>query len=427
MWATALDGLRADASGALIIATAIVTLFVASELWARFGRDVPPEWTRKFTHVGAGVVVMGFPWLVDSVWTVLLLAVAFGGLLVLGKVTGLLSGVHGVQRKTGGAYMYPLAVLGIFVISDGDPLTFCVPLAVMAVADTGAALVGKHAGGVKYRVLDGERSLEGSLTFFALAFGILLVGMGLAGVPGWPAALLVALVGAVLTTAVEAVSVRGSDNLLIPYAAWLTLDRTLDLGLAGLSPWLLGMWMTGGVLALTWKQAGLTVAGGVTVFLVGSLGYAAGGWMWVLPFASVYALFLLTKLPRDATDLDDVFSTTAGSLAVLLVFAHTQGARLLLPFLVTVSANGAILMVFMTRSWAQRVPWIKWLAPVAAVLGAGVPLIPGVVTGELSQWWIVGVGGLLGLVLFLGADRLGFKGRRLAASLAVGVLAWLLL
>ena len=429
----ALDGvieaLAADLVGMGVIATSILLLFVAAETWKRL-RDVPTEWTRKLTHLGSGVVVMTFPWLVESAWTVLVLAVAFGGILVGGKVTGLLSSVHDVERRTQGAYLYPLAVLGIFVLAEGDPLLFCVPLAIMAVADTGAAIVGKHAGGTRYRVLDGERSLEGSLTFFGIAFAIAIGGLALAGKPGWPASLLVALVVAILTTSVEAVSVRGSDNVLIPYAAWIALQRTMDLGLAGLEPWLLGMLCAATLLAITWRQAQLTVAGGVTLFLLASLAYSTGGWVWAAPFYAVYAMFLVVRLPRAETDVDQVFATSAGSLVLLLAFSHTGQESLLVPFLVTVSANAAILMGTLVFQWsAERGGGQLWAALriLGVVVGALVPALVSWALGLEGHLITITAGGIVGVVLFRLVERAAFKGRRLVCSLTVGVLAWAVL
>ncbi len=354
-----------------------------------------------------------------------MLAASFGGLLVLGKATGLLSSVHAVERRTQGAFLYPLAVLGIFVLSKGDALLFCVPLAIMAVADTGAALVGKHTDGVKYAVLDGERSLEGSLTFFGIAFAIVAGALAVAGRPGWPRALLVCLVVAILTTSVEAVSVRGSDNVLIPYAAWLVLDATVQLGLSALEPWILGMLFTTSALAVTRRQADLTVAGTVTIFVLGSLAYAAGGWAWLLPTAAVYGLFLLAKVPRGAADIDDVFATSAGSLVIILAFVHTRDPGLYLPFLITVSANSAILMLVLFRHQATRRPALRPATYPAMLLGAAVPLLPS--WGDWTQWPVVMVGGMTGVLLFGLLESANFAGRRLLASLSVGLGAWLAL
>ena len=423
-WDAIFHAVAADLYGALSIATAILMLFAVAELWKR-RNDVPTEWTRKLTHLGAGAVVMTFPWLISSAWTCVLLAGAFGGVLVIGKVTGLLSSVHDVERRTQGAFLYPLAVLGIYVLSEGDPLLFCVPLAIMAVADTGAALIGKGAEGLRYKVLDGQRSLEGSVTFFGIAFGIVAGGLALAGRPGWPEALLVCLVVAALTTCVEAVSVRGSDNVLIPYAAWLVMDATLELGLDALQPWILGMLFTLVALALTWRRAEMTPAGGVTLFLLGSLAYAAGGWAWLLPPAAIYALFLAGRVPRAEADLDDVFATAAGSLVITLMFVHTRDERLFVPFLVTVSANGAILARALVKNQAARRAGVGVLAFMAMPVGAAVPLLPN--WGDWPLWSIVTVGGMTGVLLFALIERARFPGRRLVASLTVGLGAWLAL
>jgi 1,4-alpha-glucan branching enzyme len=43
-----------------------------------------------------------------------------------------------------------------------------------------------------------------------------------------------------VATAVEGISVRGIDNLLVPYATWLVLDRTLGATREGLGDWVLG-------------------------------------------------------------------------------------------------------------------------------------------------------------------------------------------
>ncbi len=417
--AQVLAGLRGDLAGAAFVAGSILALFASAEVIKRRTR-VPTEWTRKLTHVGAGAIVLGVPWFLHSAWTVAILSLAFLGVLAAGKATGLLSSVHDVQRRTSGAYYYPLAVLGLYVLSGGDPVLYAVPLAIMAVADTGAALVGQRVGAVTYRVLDGERTLEGSVTFFGLAFTLTLAGLTLAGRPGWPEVLLVTLVVAALVTAVEAVSVRGSDNLLVPYVAWLALHRTLSLGLAGLAPWIEGMLLTGAALAASWTRAELTAAGAVTVFLVGTLAHALGGWAWWLPFACLYLLFLRARPPRRDADLDEVFATSAGSLAVVLAFAHSGSEELYLPFLATVSANGAILMAALSR---RR----RFLVPESALLGASFPVVPAVLLDRQVPMAPVILVGMVGLLLHALVARWPFKGRRLVASLSCGLLAWVAL
>jgi phytol kinase len=417
-----LAALQADLTGAIIIAVSITALFVVGEVIHRVS-SVKVEYTRKLTHVGAGVIVMSFPWLIHHVTTVAVLAVAFLGVLVGGKVTGLLGSVHNVERRTSGAYYYPGAVLGAFWLSGGDPLLYCAPLAIMAVADTGAALVGQEYGETRFKVLDGERSFEGSATFFGLAFGVMLLGLTLAQRPGWPEMLLVALVVSILATAVEAVSVRGSDNLLIPYMAWLVMERTLRLGLDDLSGWILGMLLALGVVVATFQRARLTGAGALLTFVMATLTYALGGVPWLLPLALLYALFVLVRPPEggDApTDLNDVFPSTAGSVVMVILFAHTEDPGLFWPYLVTVSAHASVALALLARRRSRL------LALPAALAGAYIPAASPLLLGAEVPVSVIGLGGVLGLLMFLVLARTPLVGRRVVASLASGLIAWLL-
>lgn len=409
--------LSAAAPAMLLVAVLILLLFAAGELLRRRG-GVQVEWTRKLSHVGAGALVMGFPWMFSSPIPVAALGGAFLVLLLLGRLTGMLGSVHDVERQTSGAYLYPLAVVGTFWMSAGDPLLFCAPIAVMALADTGAAVVGKERGSRRYQVMDGWRSLEGSLTFFALAFGVLAVSMALAQRPGWPAMLLVTLVVAVVTTATEAISVKGLDNLLIPYAAFLVLDRSLRLGLRDLSGWIEGMILGLLLVVGATQRARLTVAGGVTVFLQATLAWALGGLQWALPMGSLFLLLLLSRPSNEEeTDLDEVFPAVVGSFVVLLAFAHVPDEQLFVPYLASLCANGGIALarLAVARSWP--------LAPLA-MAGLLAPLLPPLATARDLPWIVLVASGAIGMVAFRLLRRAPRIGRRLLASLLAAAVGW---
>ena len=67
--------------------------------------------------------------------------------------------------------------------------------------------------------------------------------------------LIVAIVAAIMATATEAISVRGADNLFIPYTCFLVLDRTLRLGLRDLSGWVEGMLLGAIILVFSFRSA----------------------------------------------------------------------------------------------------------------------------------------------------------------------------
>jgi len=410
--------MHSDWRGASAVAVGIVLLFAAGEVLRRVC-SIETEYTRKLSHLGAGFIVAAFPWLLDHTLTVAVLAAAFFVLLLVGKLTGMLESVHGVERQTSGAYYYPLAVLGIFWLSRGDPLLYCPPVMVLAISDTGAALVGKRMGRRRYRVMDGARSVEGSLTFFGLTFTIVLAALALAGRPGWPEMLLVTLVVAIMATTTEAVSVRGTDNLFIPYACFLILERALRMGLAELSGWFEGMIVSLALMVLTWGRSGLTEAGGLTVFIVGTLAWALGGWSWALPLAALYGIFIAAVPAEDVrqTDMTEIFPATMGSMIVVLAFGHFQDDTLFVPYLATLATGGAIAMQNMaqSRDWPQL--------PLA-FSGALAPTLPVLLIDPTIPLKSIGAAAAGGVLAFALLSRTPLVGRRLLASLLAGALAW---
>lgn len=156
----------------------VLTLFtVLTAGLHAYGRShkVDPELLRKSFHIGVGIVALALPWLFTSTWPVLLLT----GLFVLGlsarrispSLQGILGGaIDGVGRRSLGEVWFPLGVGLLFLISGGDPLTFCIPMLILTFADAAAALVGSRYGAFRFAIAEGAKSLDGSIAFFTLAF-----------------------------------------------------------------------------------------------------------------------------------------------------------------------------------------------------------------------------------------------------------------
>ena len=185
----------------------------------------------------------------------------------------------------------------------------------------------------------------------------MLAALAIAGRPGWPEMLLVTLVAAIMATATEAISVRGADNLFIPYACFLILERALRMGLAELSGWFEGMIVSLALLVVSWGRSGLTEAAAITVFIVGTLAWALGGWTWALPLAALFGIFVAAIPAADIrlTDMTEVFPATMGSMIVVLAFGHFEDPTLFVPYLATLATGGAIAMQGMAdnRGWPQ--------------------------------------------------------------------------
>ncbi len=220
----------------------LVTTFTALTIGLRAycrRRSPNAELVRKALHVGMGLVTLTFPWLFSSTWPVMLLSLVFTLGLTLTRFfitlrSLLVEVIDAVERKSIGDIVFPMAVGLLFHLSAGEPLTFGIPILVLTLADPAAALIGARYGALRYSIYEGEKSLEGSLAFLAIAFFCTLVPLLLLTDTGRAESLLIALILALSLTLLEAVAWRGLDNLFIPLGAFLLLKSFLTLDLAAL-------------------------------------------------------------------------------------------------------------------------------------------------------------------------------------------------
>ncbi len=221
----------------------VIVLFAAlmSGLRAyRHWSSPDPEVLRKLLHIGMGLVTLSFPCLFAASWPVLLLTVVFTLLLALLRVSPamqrLLGGViDGVRRDSMGEIYFPLAVGMVFLLSAGEPVTFCIPILILALADAAAALIGRRYGTLRYATVHGVKSVEGSVAFLAVAFLSTHLPLLLFTETGPAESLLIALTVALLVMLLEAVAWRGLDNLFIPLGAFVLLSAFLELDVTALA------------------------------------------------------------------------------------------------------------------------------------------------------------------------------------------------
>lgn len=214
---------------------AIFGLMMAGLRAYRQWRSPDAEALRKLLHVGMGFVTLAFPWVFAATWPVLVLAVTFVvGLSVLKKSAALrrrFGGViEGVGRVSRGEIYFPLGVGLVFLCSAGDALLFCIPVLILTLADTAAALIGRRYGRHGYAIVAGEKTVEGSVAFFAVAFLSTHIPLLVFTETGRVESLLIGLALGLEVTLLEAVAWDGLDNLFIPLGGFglLIASRELD-------------------------------------------------------------------------------------------------------------------------------------------------------------------------------------------------------
>ena len=354
-----------DMQGAVIVGVAVLLGFGLAEALHR-GRGLSAEVTRKVAHIWAGVVTASFPWLVESHVTVLWLALGFGVFLGGTRLLGWLPSVHAVERRTQGAYCYPIAVWVTFYLSAGDPVPYVVAISVLALSDTAAAAVGMKQPLKRYHVFDRDyRSLGGSFALFGITFSLVLLLLAAFDRGSLPDVLTIALLVAMAATATEGISVRGLDNLLLPYSVVLILNATLGASAEALSLWVLGALITASIIVPTMSTARLGAAGAMALFLSGFLAFGLGGTAWLVPLLVPYAGFVAARSMDKSTEaagLQHLAPTFAVSLAVLLAHVHTGRPHLYLPYLASVAAVSAL-------AWSEWAPGRR--SPISSRVAAG--------------------------------------------------------
>jgi len=184
---------------------------------------IDAEHSRKLAHVGGGLI----GYLFSTHWPMLLLATVFSVFLLLSRRLHLLGSLHLASRKSLGDVIYPWGLYLPFLLAEGNALLYQIPVLVLAIGDTSAALVGQRYGRVRYRIMGNTRSLEGSLAFAVTAFAAILIPLLLSG--HVQSLELVGFVGviAIAVAAIEAICPRGWDNLFIPVGTLFLLEGLL--------------------------------------------------------------------------------------------------------------------------------------------------------------------------------------------------------
>jgi len=213
---------------AIVYFIAIILLLAFNELNYRMFK-MKGEFTRKFAHFTATLAVVPFPYIFDSHWYVLVLAVIFFFALFVTQRIKQLNSIHDIQRKSMGSYLLPLAIYSTFLLSDllDNKFIYILPMLILGISDPMAAIVGMSLTKNNHQIvlfgIRTKKSMFGSGAFLASSFIISVIALyfnrGFFDLKTFWLALFIAI-GSMLS---ELISWRGSDNLTIPWIVALIL------------------------------------------------------------------------------------------------------------------------------------------------------------------------------------------------------------
>jgi phytol kinase len=194
----------------------------------RSSREITAELKRKALHVATGLTALSFPLYFTSPWMVcaglgmaLVWMIAVRRLPVLRQRFG--ACLHTAKRVSFGEIYFALSLAALLLLTPGQSLLYLIPLLILTLADSAAAIAGRLAPLGKLHGPAAGKTLVGCATFASVAFFtaqvLLLVftQLPLLNATG------IALAVATTSCTAEALCRRGLDNIFIPAAAYLTL------------------------------------------------------------------------------------------------------------------------------------------------------------------------------------------------------------
>jgi len=369
---------------------ALLPLVVGGVRWLSVRFGLPPEVRRKAVHVGMGASSLAFPWIFDSVLAVALLGALCLGLLTLirrreaRQADNRTAVLYGVERASLGDVWFPLAVTIVFALARRHEgvegiLLFVIPILILTVADAAGALVGTRYGEHRFSCLSGWKSAEGCFSFFIAAFLSVHIPLLLFSEVGRTETLLIAAILGFTVTLFEGISVRGIDNLVVPVASALLLDRFLPMDADALV-WRLLVVVVLLVFVLSCSRWS-TLEGGALLAAV-LFGYgccALGDWRFLIPplilFAEhIYITRRILRLQETRHDLTPVLAIGLSLLPWPLLASLFPGSTepYLVAFIVGTATHLAIANTGTRAFLARRFPTLRmaflgWLKGVVLV------------------------------------------------------------
>lgn len=426
----------------LIISFAYVILIIIAGEGIRKWRGCSREFTRKFVHIGAGHLAIPTVLVFKSMAYALIPSLVFIPLNYISRKKTLIKSMDETDRQTMGTVYFPASMaLLIWLFWDQARYLIVAGMMLMTWGDGMAAVVGQWIGRNRYTVHGDNKSLQGSAAMFVFGWVSLLAVLAFLS-PLSPAQVLVfGTVTALFATLLEAVSIRGTDNLTVPVIPAILLfllarEPGVDLGLRVLY----GMILAAAIAWVAQRRGSLEFSGALGAVAVGTLVFGLGGWLWgiLLVLFFVTSSLLSHFKDREKQTLNEKFAKTGGRDLVQTLANGGAGALLALGFAwapqpTLFSAFLGAMATVNADTWATEVGVLSQSPPrlitslrvVPRGTSGGVTLLG--TLAMVAAAAVIGLAGLLGAPLLSGLFPAGFDYRLLVwAAVAGGVAGSLL-
>ena len=293
---------------------------------------VHPHTTRRFVHILVGCLVCVGPFLFESHYPLLLVALIFTVLNFFAIKKDLLKGIHETDRVSYGTVYFPIS---FFILVcwfwQKDLAILQTSMLIMALGDPVASWVGESRKKPRiFKILTEKKSLQGSTAMFLVSFAVAVFSMKIFRVIfedqaaiSWQTAVIFGFFTAIFATGAETISHKGTDNLMVPLGAGIILDALYNGSPELQGQLMLWMGITVVIALVAYAIKALSLSGAVGAWLLGTVVFGLGGAEWMIPVIMFFVFStLLTKMgKKHKKKLETVFEKT-GNRDIYQVFAN---------------------------------------------------------------------------------------------------------
>lgn len=201
----------------------LLILGISEILWRK--KKLRQEYHRKFVHMGVGLFVAFWPWLIS--WRAIqLIGLAMAIVVVVDREVRFFKIDRRITRQTFGDLFFALAI-SLSALLTTNKYFFMIAILHVAVADGLAAIIGQKYGRKwRYKVFGETRSVVGTMAFWLSSLIILGIGLLFVLQPDIYTYAVLLLALPPILSVLENMSILGLDNVVVSMAV-LAILRTV--------------------------------------------------------------------------------------------------------------------------------------------------------------------------------------------------------
>ncbi len=201
----------------------IAVIIVAAKFFEKAGKEA----SRKFIHIMlANWWFIAMYFFKNAIWASIV-PLSFVIINYISYKKDLIDVMEREKNDGLGTVYYAISLLLLSIYTFGiirrPEIGLCAVL-IMGYGDGLAAIIGRSIESFSYKIGNSQKTLAGSCTMFFISFLIAAVFLASIASPMW---LLKAILLAISVTVIEAISVKGTDNITVPVFACLLLSVML--------------------------------------------------------------------------------------------------------------------------------------------------------------------------------------------------------